>query len=209
LPMMVAAALLVTGWNSSSVEARTLCVGKEAVFLRGGPSSRHNPVGSLPAGACGIQVVGKCVSGWCDVSLGTRRGWVDARQVTVQEGGAAPAPAPAPKQISPPASPRPRAEPPPQRQAAPPPPAPPRPAPPAATGAAPDRDNHCVMGVRPGDTLRIRSGPGVENREVGAIPPDACGVLVGAPCSGSWCPVTYRGIRGWSNASFLRPPWMR
>ncbi len=208
--MIVVAAPLVTGWNASPAEARTLCVGKESVFLRGGPSSRHNPVGSLPAGACGIQVVGKCVSGWCDVALGTRRGWVDARQVNVQEGGAAPAPAPAPKQASPPAPPpKQRAEPPPPpRQAAPAQPSP-RPAPPAATGATGDRDTHCVMGVRPGDTLRIRSGPGVEHREVGGIPPDACGVTVGAPCSGSWCPVTYRGIRGWSNASFLRPPWMR
>ena len=65
------------------------------------------------------------------------------------------------------------------------------------------------MGVRPGDTLRIRTGPGVDHREVGGIPPNACGVAVGGPCRGSWCPVTYRGIRGWSNASYLRPPWMR
>jgi uncharacterized protein YraI len=65
------------------------------------------------------------------------------------------------------------------------------------------------MGVRPGDTLRIRSGPSVEHREVGGIPPDACDVVIGGPCAGSWCPVSYRGIRGWSNASYLRPPWMR
>jgi uncharacterized protein YraI len=65
------------------------------------------------------------------------------------------------------------------------------------------------MGVRRGDTLRIRSGPGVEHREVGGIPPDACGVTLAGPCAGPWCPVSYRGIRGWSNASYLRPPWMR
>jgi len=193
--MIVAAGLVVTGLNSSPAEARTLCVGKESVLLRGGPSSRHNPVGSLPAGACGIQVVGKCVSGWCDVALGTRRGWVDSRQVIVKEGGGAPAAAPK------------RDEPPPPRQAAPAPPS--RPAPPATTGATRADDSHCVMGVRQGDTLRIRSGPGAEHRELGGIPPDACGVTVGGPCRGSWCPVTYRGIRGWSNASFLRPPWMR
>lgn len=195
LPLAVMAALVVTGSNASPAAARTLCVGKETVLLRGGPSSRHNPVGSLPAGACGIQVVGKCVSGWCDVALGTRRGWVDSRLVNVQEGGAAPAQGPK------------RAEPPPPRQAAPAPP--PRPSPPATTGATADRESHCVMGVRPGDTLRIRTGPSAEHREVGGIPPNACGVAVGSPCSGSWCPVTYRGIRGWSNATYLRPPWMR
>lgn len=196
LPLAMAAALVVTMVDASPADARTLCVGKESVLLRGGPSSRHNPVGSLPAGACGVEVVGKCVSGWCDVALGSRRGWVDSRLVTVREGGAAPAPAP--KQ---------RAEPPPARQAAPAPPS--RPAPPATTGAAPERDSHCVMGVRPGDTLRIRSGPSAEHREIGGIPPDACGVIVGGPCAGSWCPVNYRGMRGWSNASYLRPPWMR
>lgn len=195
LPSVVAATLAVTGLSADPVAARTLCVGKNSVLLRSGPSWRNDPVGSLPAGTCGVQLVGKCVSGWCDVMLGNRRGWVDSRQVDVHEGAA---PAPAPKQ---------RAEPPPPRQAAPAPAA--RPQPPAATGAAPDRAVHCVMGVERGDTLRIRAGPGVEHRELGGIPPDACGVMVGAPCSGSWCPVTYRGIRGWSNASYLRPPWMR
>jgi uncharacterized protein YraI len=194
LPMAVAAAHVVAGLYSGPAVARELCVGKESVLLRSGPSGRHDPVGSLPSGACGVQVVGKCVSGWCDVALGGRRGWVDSRLVTVREGGATPAPAP----LKP-------AEPPRPRQAAP----PPRPAPPATTGAASDLDSHCVMGVRPGDTLRIRTGPSAEHREVGGIPPDSCGVIIAGPCAGSWCPVSYRGIRGWSNASYLRPPWMR
>lgn len=199
LPIAMAAALIVTVFCGDPAEARTLCVGKDSVLLRSGPSWRDNPVGSLPAGSCGIQVVGQCMSGWCHVALGNRKGWVDSRQVIVQEeGGAAAAPSSsAPKRAEPPS-------PPPQRQAEP----APRPAPPATTGAARD-ESHCVMGVRPGDTLRIRSGPSSEHREVGGIPPDACGVTVGGPCQGSWCPVTYRGVRGWSNASYLRPPWMR
>ena len=204
--------------------AQTLCVGKESVLLRAGPSWRQDPVGSLPAGACGVQVVGKCVSGWCEVALGTRRGWVDSKLVNIQEGAkpAAKAPPP-PKQAAPPPPP-----PPPPRQAAPaPPPREAAPAPPERTerqpgylppvdlpgrAAAPRRERdegHCVMGVRPGDTLRIRSQPDAESRELGGIPPNACDVIVGSPCRGSWCPVTYRGIRGWSNASYLRPPWMR
>lgn len=205
LPVAGAAALAVLGLavlslNAGPAEARTLCVGKESILLRTGPSWRDNPVGSLPAGACGLQVIGQCMYGWCHVALGARKGWVDAKQVIVHEGDTTAAPtAPAPRRAEPPPPPPRRAEPAP----------PPRPAPPATTGAAADRESHCVMGVRPGDTLRIRSGPSAEHREVGGIPPDACGVVVGAPCAGAWCPVMYRGIRGWSNASYLRPPWMR
>jgi uncharacterized protein YraI len=168
-----------------------------------------------------VQIVGKCVSGWCEVALGTRRGWVDSKLVNVQEGAK-----PAPKAPAPPKQAAPSPPPPPQREAAPSPreeePSPPPRAerergylPPVelpGRAAAPQPDNegsHCVMGVRQGDTLRIRSQPDAESRELGGIPPNACGVVVGSPCRGSWCPVTYRGIRGWSNASYLRPPWMR
>lgn len=203
LPAALAAALVVTGLSVEPAAARTLCVGKESILLRAGPSWRENPVGSLPAGSCGLQVVGECQSGWCQVALGSRRGWVDARQVIVHEGKDAPAAAPKrdeppPRQAEPPQQPR-------QAQPAP----PPRPAPPSTTGTAADRASHCVMGVRPGDTLRIRNGPSAEHREVGGIPPNACGVMISGPCRGAWCPVTYRGVRGWSNASYLRPPWMR
>ena len=195
LPAALVAVFAVMVLDAGTVEARTLCVGKDSILLRAGPSWRENPVGSLPGGSCGLQVVGECVSGWCQVALGSRRGRVDARQVIVHEDKDAPAAA---KRAEPPSSPR-RAEPAP----------PPRPVPPATTGAATGRDSHCVVGVRRGDTLRIRTGPSVEYHEVGGIPPDACGVMISGPCRGAWCPVTYRGVRGWSNASYLRPPWMR
>src|SRR5688572_8496842 len=84
--LSLAAAVLGLGLTAGPSDARTLCVGKETVLLRAGPSLRHNPVGSLPAGACGIQVVGQCADGWCDVALGNRRGWVNSRRVTVHEG---------------------------------------------------------------------------------------------------------------------------
>ena len=215
----VVMALVAMAGGAGPAASRTLCIGKESVLLRAGPSWRQDPVGSLPAGACGVQIVGKCVSGWCEVALGKRRGWVDSKLVNVHEGAAPPAKAPAPPQQD--------APPPPPRQAAPAPPPreeepelPPRerdgaylpPVDLPGRAAAPPRerdDGHCVMGVRRGDTLRIRSGPSAEDREIGGIPPDACGVAISGPCRGSWCPVTYRGIRGWSNASYLRPPWMR
>ena len=44
------------------------------------------------------------------------------------------------------------------------------------------------MGVRPGDTLRIRSRPDAESRELGGIPPNACDVIVGSPCRGLLVP---------------------
>jgi uncharacterized protein YraI len=218
---VVAIALVAASGAADPASAQTLCIGKESVLLRAGPSWRQDPVGSLPAGACGVQVVGKCVSGWCEVALGTRRGWVDSKLVNVQEGAkpAAKAPAPLPPKQAAPSPPR-------QAAPAPPPPEPePEPTPRRerdtgylppvelpgrAAAPTPDgQEGHCVMGVRQGDTLRIRSQPDAESRELGGIPPNACGVVVGSPCRGSWCPVTYRGIRGWSNASYLRPPWMR
>jgi uncharacterized protein YraI len=229
LPAWAAASILgIAILNPDPAAARTLCIGKESVLLRAGPSWRQDPVGSLPAGACGVQIVGKCVSGWCEVALGSRRGWVDSKLVNVHEGAPPPAKVPAPPAAKAPAPPKQAAPPPPPRQAAPaPPPREADPEPPPRSerdtgylppvdlpgrAAAPARERdggHCVMGVQPGDTLRIRSGPSAEEREIGGIPPDACGVTIGGPCRGAWCPVTYRGIRGWSNASYLRPPWMR
>lgn len=215
----VVMALVAAAGAADPAAAQTLCIGKESVLLRAGPSWRQDPVGSLPAGACGVQVVGKCVSGWCEVALGNRRGWVDSKLVNVQEGAKPAANAPAPPKLA--------APPPPPRQAAPPPPRVAEPPPPdraerqpgylppvdlPGRAAAPPRerdDRHCVMGVSRGDTLRIRSGPSAEHREIGGIPPEACGVAISGPCRGSWCPVIYRGLRGWSNASYLRPPWMR
>jgi uncharacterized protein YraI len=215
-PLVWAAASIVglAFLNASPVAAQTLCIGKESVLLRAGPSWRQDPVGSLPAGSCGVQVVGKCVSGWCEVALGSRRGWVDSKLVNVQEGATPAAKAATPQRK---ADPAPRQASPPREEELPPPERAERPGylppvelPGRAAAPPPDREEgHCVMGVRRGDTLRIRSGPSAENREIGGIPPDACGVVVGAPCSGAWCPVTYRGVSGWSNASYLRPPWLR
>lgn len=194
LPFAAALIVTATGFAATPAAARTLCVGGETLLLRAGPSPRHNPVGSLPARACGIQVVGECAAGWCEVALGNRRGWVDSRRVTIQDGAKSPAKSPAK---------------PPVTGAVRPPPQSPSSARAPGSAPSPAADGHCVMGVARGDTLRIRSGPSAEHRELGGIPPGSCDVHVVGACSGSWCPVTYRGLRGWSNASYLRPPWMR
>ena len=63
--------------------------------------------------------------------------------------------------------------------------------------------SECVRGVRRGDVLNMRSGPGAGNDLVGSIPPGACGVAVSrSECSGKWCIATYDGVRGWINAKY-------
>ena len=68
----------------------------------------------------------------------------------------------------------------------------------------------CVVGVERGDRLNIRNGPGVRNRAIGRIPSRACGVTIVGRCHGDWCPVRWRGQRGWVHGDFLgrydRPP---
>lgn len=61
----------------------------------------------------------------------------------------------------------------------------------------------CVVDVARWDTLRIRSGPGVQHREIGEIPPGACGVAELGSCLGSWCRVAWRGQGGWVNTRYL------
>lgn len=221
----VAAVLLAaaaTWMGATPAEARTLCAGENGLNLRSGPSGKHGTVGRLPAGACGIRVVGKCASGWCVVGLGSQRGWANTRLVQVREGRArrATAARSTPRRIArderhhlPPmrgvepygarydwrygsyGGPylRPMGLPGTFRYA------PLFPSPYAA------RPTHCVTGVRRGDTLRLRSGPGARHRSIAGIAPRACGVSIRGSCAGSWCPVRYRGVYGWVNASYLRP----
>lgn len=61
----------------------------------------------------------------------------------------------------------------------------------------------CVRGVESSDTLRIRTAPSPQARELGGIPANVCGVAITGSCRGYWCPVSWRGRAGWSNAYFL------
>ena len=70
-------------------------------------------------------------------------------------------------------------------------------------GSSDDDDGSCVKRVDRDDTLRIRSGPGIDNDEIGEIPPRACGVAVSDACEGQWCRITYRGRRGWVNTYYI------
>jgi uncharacterized protein YgiM (DUF1202 family) len=80
-----------------------------------------------------------------------------------------------------------------------------------------------VVGVRAGDVLNIRSGPGTEHPKVGEIPASADGIRNDG-CKGRlnivewekatpaertaafrrvWCQIAYRGVKGWVAGRFL------
>lgn len=62
----------------------------------------------------------------------------------------------------------------------------------------------CTLDVRERDSLRLRSGPGSQHREVGRIPAGACGITVDErSCVGRWCIIAHDGRSGWANTHFL------
>lgn len=71
----------------------------DVLNIRGGPSARHDIVGTIPPGAGGIAGLGQCQAGWCRIRFGSIEGWVNARYIapeTDDAGVAEPAPPPAP-----------------------------------------------------------------------------------------------------------------
>ncbi len=64
-----------------------------------------------------------------------------------------------------------------------------------------------VVNVQSGDVLNVRSGPGVENEIVGALPSDGMGVQItgaGAAIGDTiWVPVRYGALTGWVNFDYL------
>ena len=209
--------------SAAPAEARTLCSGEKCLSLHSGPSVKHSTVGRLPASACGIRVVGKCAAGWCVVGLRDRRGWANTRLVKVREGRT-----PATAAARPPIR-RYALD---DRRSVPPLrgvepygarydwrydsrygdpylrplglPGTFRYPPPYALSYA-GRPTMCVSAVRGRDTLRVRAGPGERHPTIWEIEPGGCGVSIRGSCAGSWCPVHYRGVYGWVNASYLRP----
>ena len=64
-------------------------------------------------------------------------------------------------------------------------------------------DTYRVRNVADWDVLNIRSGPSSQRRIVGEIPPRGSGVHCLGPCRGSWCRISWRGIRGWVHMRYL------
>lgn len=62
----------------------------------------------------------------------------------------------------------------------------------------------CVTGIDKGETLKVRAGPGADQALRYGYPAGACGVKVTGACDNGWCPVDYRGYRGWAEQKNLK-----
>lgn len=82
--------ILVSLLPSARAEQRLLCVhdviAPDVLVARAAPTAQSRAVGSFAAGACGLQIVGPCADGYCEMALSGVRGWVDTRKVAVHDG---------------------------------------------------------------------------------------------------------------------------
>ena len=60
-----------------------------------------------------------------------------------------------------------------------------------------------VNGVARDDVLNMREGPSSEAEVVGEIPSDGRGVRIIGDCRDMWCLVSFDGVKGWVNRSYL------
>ena len=60
-----------------------------------------------------------------------------------------------------------------------------------------------VNGVARDDVLNMREEPSSESDVVGEIPPDGRGVRIIGDCHDMWCLVSFGGVKGWVNRSYL------
>lgn len=178
LLLAVASATFLSS-SSQAQGSQVLCVHDvvppDQLSVRAGPSSAAPLVGRYPAGACGVELVGQCRDGWCEMALGGVAGWVYTKHIAVYE--APPGYAVPRAQAVTPVDPR------------------------VEQGSG--EPTMCVSRVDRGDTLRIRTGPGTGHDEIGGIPPGACGVGRVGGCRGAWCKVAWRGLVGWVNTYYL------
>ncbi|MEZ5909018.1 MAG: hypothetical protein R3D31_09495 [Hyphomicrobiaceae bacterium] len=54
-----------------------------------------------------------------------------------------------------------------------------------------------VVGVKPGHALKVQSDPRPTSSVIGVLRSGARGVRAAGVCHAQWCPVVYRGRRGW------------
>jgi SH3-like domain-containing protein len=163
--------------TAEAAQTRLLCVhdvrAPDQLAVRSAPDVQAPVVARYPADACGVELVGQCTNGWCEMSLKGVRGWVYTKNIAVYDVSAEQAAA-AVQAGRPPVVEQGSREPP-----------------------------LCVARVQRGDTLRLRTGPGVGHDEIAGIPPGACDVERAGGCRGRWCKVTWQGRVGWANAYYL------
>jgi SH3-like domain-containing protein len=76
---------------------------------------------------------------------------------------------------------------------------------PAAADPVVVGEEHCVIGVMPDDVLNLRTGPGAGYPVRDMFRPDACGIIVLAPCSDGWCKVEDDHNEGFVRSTFIAP----
>lgn len=169
----------------------------DRLWIRANPDARSSAVGAIGPRACDVTVVGPCRGGWCRVEHAGRSGWSNARYLDRRQSNAnvvapalapapipAPVPAPAPVATGPGASSA------------------------AAAPTAPDRPppviERCVRGLPDGVPLKVRSGPSAKGTLLYGFHNGSCGVKITGPCRDDYCPVDYRGYRGWAERKFLQ-----
>ena len=64
-------------------------------------------------------------------------------------------------------------------------------------------EEHCVVNVQADDRLNIREEPGSGAFIVTRKRYGDCGVVVMAPCRGTWCPVEDGHFKGWAHRQFI------
>ena len=75
---------------------------------------------------------------------------------------------------------------------------------PAPVAPPPAQSEVCVVDISKGETLKVRAGPGAEQSLRFGYPAGVCGVKLTGPCKDGWCPVDYRGYRGWAEQKNLK-----
>jgi hypothetical protein len=61
----------------------------------------------------------------------------------------------------------------------------------------------CVVNVESWDRLNVRTGPGASYAKKFSLRPGQCGIRVYRDCEGNWCPINFRGKRGWVNTRYI------
>lgn len=73
-----------------------------------------------------------------------------------------------------------------------------------ARAPAPARSSVCVRGLPGRTTLKVRATPSPAGALLYGFHNGSCGVRITGSCAGGYCPVEYRGYRGWADSRYLR-----
>ena len=231
IPLGAAAALIV-GSGSASAWCVVGVQRGDVLQIRSSPSPFAKSTAAMAPTACGVRIVGPCTGSWCPVAYQGRSGWSNSyfllsettpagARLAADRGGpgrsaGARKTERAPQRLaaasaSRPAAPEPEPPPAPLRER---PIDPPRPVPtavPAPKEPSPERAptttsqrEVCVRGVPKGDTLKVRASPSANAELRYGFLPETCGIKLTAECKDGWCPVEYRGYKGWAEDKNLQ-----